>query len=252
MSGQKYNSNLDEDLRKLKENLNRQSVENQIEMVELGFFSLTDEFFRALKKRTEWDSDEEFLPWNAEVERTIRKVDVLHQGQKRKGPGRQIPALSHLLGVAEIVASYHADLPTIQAALLHDSLEDTEYTYALLKNEFGDKVAKIVLSVSEDPKLAKNLSATWLERKKSYLENLKKGSAEAMMVCATDKIHNLSSLQEMYKKFREKTWEYFNSTPKQRIWFYDEVLKIVKSRLTHPVVERFEKELEKAKREMFS
>ena len=61
------------------------------------------------------------------VEQAIRAAAVLHNGQVRKGVS-PYPFITHLVAVAFLLSDYSNDEDTVIAGLLHDTLEDTDYT----------------------------------------------------------------------------------------------------------------------------
>ena len=79
-----------------------------------------------------------------------------HEGQKRKSGEDYI---MHPVSVACIAARFHLDSPSIQAALLHDVVEDTAISLNDIKTKFGSKVAKLVEGLSVVP-----LSNYWLNQ----------------------------------------------------------------------------------------
>lgn len=76
----------------------------------------------------------------------------------------------------------------IQAAILHDTVEDTDTTFDELTDHFGPKVASIVRECSDDKSLPK------LERKRLQIEHAKEASREAKLVKLADKLYNLRDL----------------------------------------------------------
>src|ERR1043166_8253441 len=78
-----------------------------------------------------------------------------HRDQRRKG-AEASPYVNHLIEVAELLAREGGvtDLLTLQAAILHDTLEDTDTTPAELDAHFGGEVRRIVEEVTDDPQLS--------------------------------------------------------------------------------------------------
>ena len=68
------------------------------------------------------------------------------------------------------------------------------------------------------------------------------------MICAADKIHNLSSATNAYRKLGEKSLERFNAPIKEKIWLYGEALKILKRRLENNIVIELENKYREAKK----
>ena len=60
------------------------------------------------------------------------------------------------------------------------------------------------------------------------------------MVCAADKIHNLQSMINAYKKKGDALWDNFNSPKEKKLWLYQEILKFMKGRLNNPIVNELE------------
>ena len=180
------------------------------------------------------------------IEKAINLASQLHAGQLRKG-GDSLPYISHPFAVAWILNEYSDNEDVIVAGLLHDVLEDVPgYSYDDLARDFGTEVAEIVRGVSEDkdPNAPGDDRATWLERKEKYLAVLAQGSPDAMMVSAADKIHNLRSMIAAYRQQGEELWASFNSPADKKLWFYEQVLGVVRDRVEPQLVKDLEKELE--------
>ncbi len=183
------------------------------------------------------------------INQAIKKASVLHLGQKRKADGT--PFIMHPFSVAFILLKYTDNEDIIVAALLHDVLEDVEgYTTEDLKRDFGPKITRIVEGISEDEAPSKSSAdrkTSWLKRKESYLAKLRNDSFEALMISSADKIHNLMSMIEEYKEQGESMWKAFNAPQDKKLWFYGEVLAILKKRLDNKIVKELEKTYLKAK-----
>ena len=67
------------------------------------------------------------------------------------------------------------------------------------------------------------------------------------MVCAADKIHNLSSATNAYRKLGEKSLERFNAPIKEKIWLHRESLKILKIGLENNIITELENKYREAK-----
>ncbi|XP_057702143.1 guanosine-3',5'-bis(diphosphate) 3'-pyrophosphohydrolase MESH1 [Corythoichthys intestinalis] len=112
-----------------------------------------------------------------------------HRNQRRKDP-EKTPYINHPIGVARIL-SHEAgitDIVVLQAALLHDTLEDTDTKAKELETKFGQVVARIVQEVTDDKSLPKQ------ERKRLQVEHAPHCSHQAKLVKLADKLYNLRDL----------------------------------------------------------
>lgn len=109
-----------------------------------------------------------------------------HQGQTRKSADRA-PYIHHPIAVATILAREGGvqDTETLMAALLHDTLEDTDTSEAELQRHFGPRVAAIVVELSDDMTLPKP------ERKAMQVLLARDYSPPARLVRLADKIANV-------------------------------------------------------------
>ena len=81
------------------------------------------------------------------LDRAIVFAVKAHAGTERRGKG--FPYIVHPLEAMEIVSTITADQELLAAAVLHDTVEDTEVTEERIRQEFGDRVASIVASERE-------------------------------------------------------------------------------------------------------
>jgi len=112
-----------------------------------------------------------------------------HGSQRRKG-GAAEPYVNHLLEVAFLVADSLEipDEPLVMAALLHDTLEDTDTSYEELVQQFGEDVASLVSEVTDDKNLPK------AERKRLQILHAHTRTRRAQAIKLADKISNLRSM----------------------------------------------------------
>ncbi len=80
------------------------------------------------------------------VKRAYRVAARAHKGQKRASGE---PYVSHCLAVAAILTEYRVPAAVVAAALLHDTVEDTDVSLTELRRDFGDEVAKLVDGVTK-------------------------------------------------------------------------------------------------------
>ena len=116
----------------------------------------------------------------------LRFAAVKHRDQRRKGQDAS-PYLHHCIEVAETLASQGGvdDPEVLAAALLHDTLEDTDTTPEELGRHFGDRVRRIVEEVSDDRGLTRD------RRRALQVERAATLSAEAKLIKLADKICNV-------------------------------------------------------------
>jgi (p)ppGpp synthase/HD superfamily hydrolase len=109
-----------------------------------------------------------------------------HRDQRRKGIAAE-PYVNHLIDVGRLVAQATAgrDLVAVLAAILHDTVEDTDITPSELADAFGDEVADVVVEVTDDKTLEKS------ERKRLQIETAASKSTQAKLIKIADKISNL-------------------------------------------------------------
>lgn len=112
-----------------------------------------------------------------------------HTTQRRKGLAAE-PCLNHLIEVAQLVASAlrEPDTNLVIAALLHDTVEDADVTFADLTERFGEDVARLVAEVTDDTSLPK------AERKRLQIENAPRKTPRAQTIKLADKISNLRAI----------------------------------------------------------
>jgi (p)ppGpp synthase/HD superfamily hydrolase len=137
-----------------------------------------------------------------------------------------------------IVSDYTADENTIVAALLHDTLEDSDYTEKELEDDFGGHVMEIVRSITEPP-LKSNDRQGVGEQKKQYLKQLKHASESALIVVAADKIHNMRSVVEEYFDNHSGFLADFGSSLDDRLRMYQEISNTLNRILKNAILAEF-------------
>ena len=111
-----------------------------------------------------------------------------HSNQKRKDI-EESPYINHPIALANILAQrWVIDENVLCAAILHDTLEDTETTVDELRENFGEKITSIVLEVSDDKSLDKKV------RKQLQIDHAASLSKEAKLVKLADKIANITDI----------------------------------------------------------
>lgn len=178
------------------------------------------------------------MAYTHKIEQAIRAAAVLHKDQVRKGD-MPFPVVSHLVSVAMIVSDYTHDEDTIVAALLHDTIEDTDYTAEELQEDFGGPVRDIVEALSEPQTESDGGKAIWKKKKNVYVEQLKEAPIEALIVCAADKIHNMRTMVEDYYDDHSKFIANFGGKLEDRIIAYQEISNVLNNRLKSEILSEF-------------
>ncbi|MEL6251676.1 MAG: HD domain-containing protein [Bacteroidota bacterium] len=126
---------------------------------------------------------------------------------QQKVPGSPANYLLHIANVSMEVLQAHAAKPdfdlelAVQAAILHDTIEDTDTTFEEVEEKFGEKVAKSVSALSKDKKLPSKK-----EQMEDSLKRLNASDKEAGIVKLADRITNLQG--PPYHWSKEKATNY--------------------------------------------
>lgn len=112
-----------------------------------------------------------------------------HRNQRRKD-AEASPYINHPIALANVLANEGGvqDVTVLCAAVLHDTIEDTETTAEELRAVFGDQVAAVVLEVTDDKSLEKSV------RKQLQIEHAPHISPQAKLVKLADKISNVRDI----------------------------------------------------------
>jgi (p)ppGpp synthase/HD superfamily hydrolase len=112
-----------------------------------------------------------------------------HRDQRRKGAGAP-PFINHAIEVAEILTSRAGvtDVATLQSAVLHDTLEDTDTTPEEIEAEFGTEVRMTVQEVTDDK------TRSGAERRDLQVAGAPALSHRAKLIRLADKVVNIESV----------------------------------------------------------
>ncbi|MBT5516544.1 bifunctional (p)ppGpp synthetase/guanosine-3',5'-bis(diphosphate) 3'-pyrophosphohydrolase, partial [Candidatus Peregrinibacteria bacterium] len=145
----------------------------------------------------------EYAELRAEIERKRPELDLAlidasyefarkaHEGQKRYS-GK--PYISHPVGAAQILLRLQPDLPTIQACLMHDVTEDTEFTLEDIEKKFGEEVAKLVQGCEKLAVVKTRGVGQQDERwKRMFLAMAK--DLRIVFIKLSDRLHNMRTLE---------------------------------------------------------
>ena len=173
-------------------------------------------------------------------DKAVKYAVDAHQGTERRGKG--YPYIIHPMEAASIVASITNDQEMLAAAILHDTVEDTDVTIEQIREHFGDRVAELVQH--ETAPLDESL--TWREKKTAQIDQLAGSSYESKIVALGDKLSNMRGIAWDYRKMGDEVWKLFHApNGKADVEWYYRLLGKTMSELSETIAyQEFENLLE--------
>ena len=159
-------------------------------------------------------------PLNTELlDRAIVFAVRAHAGTERRGKG--YPYIVHPLEAVEIVATMTADQELLAAAVLHDTVEDTDVTVGQVRAEFGDRIASIVAVESDEMPEGVSEEDSWHARKQAAIDRLAKAGHDAKLVALGDKLSNMRAIARDYAVQGDALWSLFHVKERsEHEWHY--------------------------------
>ena len=160
------------------------------------------------------------MPINTELlDRAIVFAVRAHAGTERRGKG--FPYIVHPMEAVEIVATMTNDPELLAAAVLHDTVEDTDVTIEQIAAEFGERVASLVASESDEPHEKGDSLDNWRARKQAAIDRIAAASHDAKIVALGDKLSNMRAIARDYAVQGDALWTIFHSKDrKDHEWHY--------------------------------
>lgn len=162
------------------------------------------------------------------MEKALAFAAEKHKGQVRKFEAK--PYIYHPMDVSLIASTITLDENILAAALLHDTLEDTDTTKEDIIDLFGEKVLQLILSETENKYSSLPKRETWKKRKEEALNVLKNSDDLGVKILwLSDKLSNIRSCYRYYLEMGDKMFERFNQHDKKmHEWYYKTVGEYVK------------------------
>jgi GTP diphosphokinase / guanosine-3',5'-bis(diphosphate) 3'-diphosphatase len=133
------------------------------------------------------------------IERAYETAARMHAGQSRRSGD---PYITHPLAVATILAELGMNHETVCAALLHDTIEDTDYTLDQLRNDFGDDIAALVDGVTKLDKV-KYGEAAQAETVRKMVVAMSR-DIRVLVIKLADRLHNMRTLRYLPRPKQEQ------------------------------------------------
>ncbi|MBV7412183.1 bifunctional (p)ppGpp synthetase/guanosine-3',5'-bis(diphosphate) 3'-pyrophosphohydrolase [Dermabacteraceae bacterium TAE3-ERU27] len=133
------------------------------------------------------------------LQRAYATAEKAHRGQMRKSGD---PYITHPVSVATILAELGSPLPVLAAALLHDTVEDTDYTLDMLREEYGEEIAVLVDGVTKLDKVTYGAAAQAETVRKMIVAMSR--DIRVLMIKLADRLHNA------------RTWKYVPSSSAEK------------------------------------
>ncbi len=133
--------------------------------------------------------------------RAFEFSDAAHQGQKRASGE---PFFNHCIQVALILAEQHLDTATLAAGMIHDVVEDTQYSMVAVKEKFGGEIALLVDGVT---KMADVRFKSYADEQVQYFRKMLLSMADdirVIIIKLADRLHNMRTLQYLTSEQRKR------------------------------------------------
>lgn len=128
-----------------------------------------------------------------------------HRGTERRG--KAYPYIIHPMEAASIVATITNDQEMLAAAILHDTVEDTDVTIEQIREKFGNRVAELVKH--ETAPLDESMS--WHEKKMQQIKQLVEAPFDSKVVALGDKLSNMRGIAWDYHHMGDEVWNLFHA-----------------------------------------
>lgn len=159
------------------------------------------------------------------IDKAILFANEKHKGMVRKGDGQ--PYIFHPIEVLGVASLLTKDEDVLCAAVLHDTVEDTNTTKEEIEKEFNKHIAELVANESEDKRNDQSREATWKARKQEAIDTINNSKdIGTKIICLSDKVSNLRSFNRLVLQDESKAWDNFNmKDPLMHYWYYNELKK---------------------------
>ena len=153
------------------------------------------------------------------LDRAIVFAVRAHAGTERRG--KAFPYIVHPMEAVAIVATITRDQELLAAAVLHDTVEDTDVTIEQIREEFGCRIASLVASDTDTLQAGVCEADSWHTRKQAAIDRLARASREAKIVALGDKLSNMRAIARDYAEQGDELWNLFHvKNPKEHEWHY--------------------------------
>lgn len=156
---------------------------------------------------------------DALLQKAYAYAAAAHAGHERKGTG--IPYFTHLITTLNYAMQLTQDREILAAAVLHDTVEDTQITLQDIEKEFGSRIAGFVEAETENKRTELPAHETWEIRKQENIKHLQMAPYEVKIIVLSDKTANAESMVREWRKNGDAMWEKFNQKDKRKhAWYY--------------------------------
>ena len=161
------------------------------------------------------------------LDEAINFAVAAHSGMYRKKS--KTPYILHPMEAAAIAGTMTDDAETIAAAVLHDTVEDTDVTPEEIRDRFGDRVAFLVGCETENKREGIPRDETWQARKEETLELLRSTDDIGVKILVlSDKLSNMRSFYRKYEECGDALWQDFHQKDKNKqYWYYDTIADLL-------------------------
>ena len=162
-----------------------------------------------------------------------------HSGQTRKLHHQ--PYILHPMEVAAIVGTMTDDEDTLCAAILHDTVEDTDTTLEEIERLFGRRVALLVMTETEEKRPELPAAQTWRLRKEESLVMLEHtGDLSVKIMWLGDKLSNIRSFAREYAAVGHAVWQSCNQKdPAMQAWYYRTIARSLRDLAAYPAYQEY-------------
>ncbi|NOY54208.1 MAG: bifunctional (p)ppGpp synthetase/guanosine-3',5'-bis(diphosphate) 3'-pyrophosphohydrolase [Deltaproteobacteria bacterium] len=191
------------------------------------------------------DIIEKVQRYNAKADLTMLRRGYIYSAKVHQGQVRMSgePYLTHPLEVAGIMADLEVDVPSIVAALLHDTVEDTYATLEEIEEYFGEEVAALVDGMTKISKME------YKTREERQAENFRKmilamvNDIRVILIKLSDRLHNMRTLEYLSRTkqlriARETLDIYVPIAHRLGIWVLQRELEDLCLKILHPEIYR--------------